>query len=47
MQGFQGFSRRRMPGTRELIVGRHKFLLVYRRTGETIEIVRVLHQLRQ
>lgn len=39
--------RGRVPGTRELILGRYEYLLVYRRRGETIEIMRALHQRQQ
>lgn len=37
----------RVAGTRELILGRYEYLLVYRRAGKTVEILRVLHQRQQ
>lgn len=37
----------RVAGTRELILSRYDYLLVYRRGRETVEIQRVLHQHQQ
>jgi toxin ParE1/3/4 len=33
----------RLPGTRELIVGRTPYLVAYRIEGDTVEILRVIH----
>lgn len=37
----------RVPGTRELVLNRTQFLLVYRITSEQIEILRMLHGAQQ
>ena len=37
----------RVAGTRELILARYDYLLVYRRGRKTVEIQRVLHQRQQ
>ncbi len=37
----------RIAGTRELIIGRTPFILVYRLHGERIELIRLLHGAQQ
>ena len=37
----------RVPGTRELLVPRTRYLVPYRVSGQTIEILRVLHMSRR
>ena len=37
----------RVPGTRELIVAKTRYIVPYRVRGETIEILRVLHSSRR
>lgn len=39
--------RGRVENTRELVVGRYPYIVVYRIAGETVEIVAVLHTSRQ
>lgn len=33
----------RQPGTRELVIGRTPFIVIYRLHGERIEVLRLLH----
>jgi toxin ParE1/3/4 len=37
----------RVPGTRELIVAKTRYIVPYRARGETVEILRVFHTSRQ
>lgn len=37
----------RVPGTRELIVAKTRYIVPYRVRGETVEILRVFHTLRR
>ncbi|MBM4238554.1 MAG: type II toxin-antitoxin system RelE/ParE family toxin [Gammaproteobacteria bacterium] len=37
----------RVPGTRELVVGRTRYLVPYRVRGEVVEILRVFHASRR
>jgi plasmid stabilization system protein ParE len=37
----------RVPGTRELIVAKTRYIVPYRVRGEAVEILRVFHTLRQ
>lgn len=37
----------RMKGTRELVIGRTPYIVVYRIKGEAVQIIRVLHGARQ
>jgi plasmid stabilization system protein ParE len=37
----------RVPGTRELIVAKTRYIVPYRVRGETVEILRVFHTFRQ
>ncbi|WP_374200774.1 type II toxin-antitoxin system RelE/ParE family toxin [Inquilinus sp. Marseille-Q2685] len=37
----------RIAGTRELVIRRTSYILVYRLAGDTVEILRILHSARQ
>ena len=44
----QGLGRPgRVPGTRELVVGKTRYLVPYRVRGDTVEILRVFHTSRR
>lgn len=37
----------RVPGTRELVVAKTRYLVLYRVTGKTVEVLRVFHTSRR